>query len=174
MDKPHTINAFRRVLHRLLMMSSLSPLFARIFHRADAFVLRLNGGRFTITSAIAGLPTIILTTIGAKSRLPRVLPIACVPDGEKYALIASNFGQPHFPSWYHNLRTNAECMVRVGNRIKTFVAREIHGVEYDRYWKMAVDIYAGYAAYKERAPRRIHVMLLEPKKRGRGDSAPTS
>jgi len=163
MDKPHRLNSFRRALHRVLMMSSLSPIFARILHRADGFMLRLNGGRFTITSLLAGLPTIILTTIGAKSGLPRILPIACVPDGEKYALIASNFGQSHFPAWYHNLKTNAECMVRVGNRIRTFVAREIHDIEYERYWEMAVDIYAGYAAYKERAGRRIPVMLLEPK-----------
>jgi len=164
MDRPQTINAFRRALHRLLMSPALSPLLARILHRADGLVLRLNGGRFTITSAVAGLPTILLTTTGAKSGLPRSTPIACVPDEGKYALIASNFGQPHFPSWYHNLKNNAECLVRVGNRIRTFVAREIHGVEYDHYWNMAVDIYAGYAAYKERAHRRIPVMLLEPKK----------
>lgn len=164
MDRHHTINTFRRVLHRLLMKSSLSPLFARILHRADGFVLRLNGGRFTITSAIAGLPTILLTTIGAKTGLPRILPIACVPDGDKYVLIASNFGMRHFPAWYHNLKANAECMVRVGNSTGTFIAREIRDAEYDYYWKMAVDIYAGYAAYKERAERRIPVMLLEPKK----------
>lgn len=162
MDKLQNINPFRRALHRCLMSSFLSPLFARILHHADSFVLRLNGGRFTLTSLIAGLPTILLTTIGAKSGLPRALPIACVPDGENYALIATNFGQPKFPSWYHNLKANAECVVRVGNRIKTFIAREIHDDEYDRYWKMALDIYAGYAAYKERTTRRIPIMLLEP------------
>jgi deazaflavin-dependent oxidoreductase (nitroreductase family) len=163
MDKPHTIGPFRRALHRVLMSSFLSPLFARILHRADGFVLGLNGGRFTITSLIAGLPTILFTTIGAKSGLPRTLPIACIPDGEKYALIATNFGQSKFPSWYHNLTANAECGVHVGNRIRTFVARELHGDEYARYWKLAVEIYAGYAAYKERTARRIPVMLLEPK-----------
>jgi deazaflavin-dependent oxidoreductase (nitroreductase family) len=163
MDQPHKIGPFRRALHRLLMSSLLSPLFARILHRADGLVLRLNGGRFTITSVIAGLPTILLTTIGAKSGLPRVLPIACVPDGEKYALIGTNFGQPKFPAWYHNLKANAECSVRVGDRMRTFVARELHGDEYDCYWKLAVEIYTGYAAYKERTARRIPVMLLEPK-----------
>lgn len=164
MDRPHTINAFRRMLHRFLMSSFLSPIFAQILHRADGFVLRLNGGRFTITSLIAGLPTILLTTTGAKSGLLRVLPIACVPDGEKYALLATNFGQSHFPSWYHNLKKNAECFVRVGDTIRTFIARELQGDEYDRYWNMAVNIYEGYAAYKERTTRRIPVMLLEPKK----------
>ncbi len=164
MDRPHTINPFRRVLHRFLKSPFLSPIFARILHRADGLVLRLNGGRFTITSLIAGLPTILLTTTGAKSGLPRALPIACVPDGEKYALIATNFGQSHYPAWYHNLKKNAECVVRVGDTIKTFVARELNGDEYDRYWKMAVDIYAGYMAYKERVSRRIPVMLLEPKR----------
>jgi deazaflavin-dependent oxidoreductase (nitroreductase family) len=163
MDRPQKIGPFRRALHRFLMMSSLSPLFARILHRADGLVLRLNGGRFTITSLITGLPTILLTTVGAKSGLPRVLPIACVPDGEKYALIGTNFGQPNFPSWYHNLKANAECIVRVGYRVGTFVARELHGEEYTRYWNRAVEIYAGYAAYKERTTRRIPVMLLKPK-----------
>ena len=164
MDRPHTINPFRRTLHRILMNPFLSPLLARILHHADNFVLRLNGGRFTITSAIAGLPTILLTTRGAKSGLQRTLPIACVSDGENYALIATNFGQSHFPSWYHNLMANAECTIRVGDKVRTFIAKEIHGDEYDHYWKMAVDIYAGYAAYKERTARRIPVMLLEPKK----------
>jgi deazaflavin-dependent oxidoreductase (nitroreductase family) len=164
MDRPHNINSLRRALHRLLMSSVLSPVFARILHRADGFVLHLNGGRFTITSLIAGLPTILLTTIGAKSGLPRVLPIACVPDGEKYALVASNFGQSHFPSWYHNLKKNSECIVRVGDTIRTFIAREIHDDEYESYWNMAVNIYEGYAAYKQRTSRRIPVMLLEPKK----------
>lgn len=172
MDKPHTINRFRRTLHRVLMTPFLSPLFARILHRADALALHLNGRRFTITSAIAGLPTILLTTIGAKSGLPRSLPIACVPDEERYALVATNFGRPNFPSWYYNLKKNAECIVRVGDKIRTFIARELHGDEYDRYWKMAVDIYAGYAAYKERASRRIPIMLLEPKKLRRDSTAP--
>ena len=164
MDRPHTINPFRCTLHRILMNPFLSPLLARILHHADNFVLRLNGGRFTITSAIAGLPTILLTTRGAKSGLQRTLPIACVPDGENYALIATNFGQSHFPSWYHNLMANAECTIRVGDKVRTFIAKETHGDEYDHYWKMAVDIYAGYAAYKERTARRIPGMLLEPKK----------
>ena len=163
MDRPHTINSVRRAFHRLLMSPFLSPIFARILHRMDGLVLLLNGGRFTLTSVIAGLPTIILTTTGAKSGLPRALPIACVPDGERYALVATNFGQSHFPSWYHNLKKNAECIVRVGDKIRTFIARELHGDEYERYWNLAADIYAGYAAYKQRTSRRIPVMLLEPK-----------
>jgi len=163
MDRPHTINPFQRALHRLLMTRSLSKIFSRILHRADGFVLQLNGGRFTITSAMAGLPTILLTTIGAKSGISRTLPLACVPDGDKYALVASNLGQPRFPSWYCNLKMNPECTVRVGKKIRTFVAHEVFDTEYDRYWKMAVDIYAGFAAYKERVPRRIPIMLLVPK-----------
>jgi len=52
----------------------------------------------------------------------------------------------------------------VGNSIKTFVAREIHDVEYEHYWKMAVNIYAGFEIYRARVERRIPVMVLEPKK----------
>ncbi len=46
-----------------------------------------------------------------------------------------------------------------------YVAREIVGLERERYFQMAADQYAGYLLYKERAAHRhIPVMVLEPKK----------
>jgi hypothetical protein len=43
------------------------------------------------------------------------------------------------------------------------VAREVDGNEYGKYWQLAISYYAGYEKYKERADRRIPIMVLEPK-----------
>lgn len=156
-------NAIQRVLHRFLMLKPVTFILAPILHRLDTQLWKLNGGRFSLTSALAGLPTLQITTIGAKSKLPRTLPLVGLVDGDRIILIASNFGQGCHPAWYHNLKANPECRVQVNGIEKTYRARETEGQERERYWKMAVSIYAGYAAYKINAgERRIPVMALEP------------
>jgi hypothetical protein len=42
------------------------------------------------------------------------------------------------------------------------VAREVNGVERERYWHMAVEIYPGYEAYRQRLKRPVPVIVLEP------------
>ncbi|MBI5840961.1 MAG: nitroreductase family deazaflavin-dependent oxidoreductase [Chloroflexi bacterium] len=161
----HKPNVLRRALHRFLMLAPVSAFLARVLHHLDAAVWKLNGGRFSITSLVAGLPTFKVTTIGAKSKMPRALPLIGFMDGEKIALIASNFGRQFNPAWYHNLKANPECSVQWDGRDENFIARETQGEEREHYWRMAVSFYAGYDAYRVRAGERsIPVMVLEPKK----------
>ena len=158
-----TPNAYQKLLHRLLMLKSVSALLAMILHRADTVLLRLTNGKRTFTQTV-GLPIIELTTKGAKTDRLRTLPLTGLPDGEKLVLIASNFGQMHFPGWYHNLKMHPECEVRFNGKSKRYIAREALGDERDNYFRLAVAYYAGYAKYEERAaPRKIPVMVLEPK-----------
>jgi deazaflavin-dependent oxidoreductase (nitroreductase family) len=161
MKKP---NGLQKLIHRIVMWKPVTAFFAPRLHRIDNFVLKLSGNRFTV-SQLAGWTIIQLTTIGAKSKLPRTTPLIGVLDGERIALIASSFGRAHNPAWYYNLKAYPSCEAFVRGRLEKFMAREIEGEEYRRYWQMAVAIYAGYEKYKERAaPRRIPVMLLEPVK----------
>ena len=149
---------------KFLAWKPVSLLMARILHHADALLLRLSRGRHTFAE-LSGLPIIELTTIGAKSRQPRTLPITGLPDGEKYALIGSNFGQLHNPAWYYNLKANPECVVKKDGVEKKYIAREADEEENMRYYDLAISIYIGYAAYKQRAAhRKIPVMVLEPKR----------
>ena len=55
-------------------------LYARTLHHVDRVVFKLSGGRATVTSALGGLPVVLLTTTGAKSGLPRTLPLLCIRD----------------------------------------------------------------------------------------------
>lgn len=137
---------------------------ARFLHHADTWILRLSSGRLTFAQ-FSGLPIIELTTTGAKSGKRRTLPLTGLPDGDKIALIASNFGQAHHPAWYFNLKANPECTVKKDGREAVYIAREADKSENRHYYDMAISYYIGYAAYKQRAKnRRIPVIVLEPKK----------
>ena len=157
-------NAAQRLLHRFFMLQPVTNFFAPRVHHLDNAVLKLTRGKFTAVE-ILGWNVIQLTTIGAKSEQPRTVPLVGIFNGEKIALIASSFGRRHNPSWYYNLKANPECEVLFKGKSQKYVARETDGNERERYFCMAVDQYAGYQKYRERAPHRnIPVMVLEPKK----------
>ena len=91
--------------------------YARTLHHFDRVAFKLSGGRATVTSVLAGLPVVLLTTTGVKSGLPRTLPLLCIRDERNpttFALVASNWGQTHYPAWYLNLKANprATCSIR--------------------------------------------------------------
>jgi len=156
-------NALQKIVHRFLMLRSVSALLAKILHRADLLMLRLTGSRHTFAELV-GLPILQLTTIGARTNQQHTLPLVGIKDSEGIALIASSFGRTHNPSWYYNLKAHPECDVLFKGRTEKYVARETAGDEYEKYWQMAVSYYKGYEKYKERAaPRHIPVMLLEPR-----------
>lgn len=156
-------NRLQKLLHRLLMLKSVSWMLARILYRVDKLLFRLTRGRFVITR-FAGLPIIQLTTTGAKTGRARTMPLVGIPDGERIALIASNFGQGHNPGWYYNLKANPVCLVRFDDKSLNYIAREAVNAEHERYFQLATSYYEGYKKYKERAaPRHIPVIVLEPK-----------
>lgn len=140
--------------------------FARTLHHLDRLVLRLTGGRTTMSGVLSGLPVIILTTTGARSGLPRALPLLCVPDGLSpgtFALVASNWGGRHHPAWYFNLKANPHAVASIGGRNVECVAREAGGGEYERLWRLAEETYAGFRLYKARARgRRIPIIIMIP------------
>ncbi|MCU0494567.1 MAG: nitroreductase family deazaflavin-dependent oxidoreductase [Chloroflexaceae bacterium] len=153
--------------HRASMAVSGSALGswigARLAPPLDRLVVRLTGGRHSFTSFCTGLPLIWLTTLGAKSGQPRTVPLIGMPVGRELMIIASNWGQAHYPAWYHNLRANPAVSVRSGGSTGRYLAREVSGDERERCWALAVARYPGYAGYKQRATQRtIPVVLLAP------------
>jgi len=127
-------------------------------------MLKLTKGRYSV-SEILGWNIIQLTTVGAKTKQPRVMPLVGLFDGGKIAVIASNFGREHNPGWYYNLKAHPECDVSFKGKSAKYIAREAEGGEREKYFQMAVSQYVGYEKYRERAARRqIPVVVLEPKR----------
>ena len=162
--KPIKPNAFQKLIHQIVMLRPVTAFFAPRTHRLDQAVLKLTNGRYT-ASEILGWQIVNITTIGAKSNQPRTMPLIGIMDNEKIAVIASSFGREHNPGWYYNMKAHPECDVLFNDRLGKYIAREVEGDEYEKYWQMALSFYKGYEKYKERAAHRhIPVMVLEPKK----------
>src|SRR5882757_8913388 len=132
----------------------------QIAPRIDPPLLRLSGGR---VSSVYPTPVMLLTTTGAKSRLPRTLPLVYVTDGEHVILMASNYGKTSHPAWFRNLTANPKVEVLAGKRSGTYAASEITDAgERARAWELALDQYAGYGDYEVRAgDRTIPLVRLE-------------
>jgi deazaflavin-dependent oxidoreductase (nitroreductase family) len=164
-SQPHW---WQRSAQALAWNRHTSKLAARLLPRIDRTVLRLSGNRFTLSSAVSHVPVVMLTTTGAKSGLPRTVPLLAFPDGDKVVLIASSFGAAKHPAWYLNLRANPQALLAFhGQPARPYIAREADGAERDTYWQRASRAYPGYNAYKERTGgREIPVLVLEPAEPG--------
>ncbi len=156
-------NPFHRFMRNFAATAPVSWLFARTLHHVDRPVFRLTGGKHTFASLVSGLPVVMLTTTGAKSGENRTLPLLGLPDGERMVVIASNYGQSHNPSWYHNLRAHPQAELSHDVQTRRVVAREAEGEERERYWRLGLEVYPGWTGYERRAGhRRIPVMVLSP------------
>jgi deazaflavin-dependent oxidoreductase (nitroreductase family) len=157
---------FHSIIQRLAASPPGAWLLARSMHHLDRICLKLSGGRVSMTSLFTGLPVVILTTTGAKSGLPRTLPLLGIRDERDptaFALIASNWGQRHYPAWYFNLRANPRAHCSIAGRVGHYVAHEATEEEYERFWRYAADTYLGYPLYKQRvAGRRIPILIMTP------------
>lgn len=139
-------------------------IFSRLLHHMDRMVFRLSGGKHSAVNLLAGLPVVNLTSTGAKSGQARTTPLLAIVDGDTVVLIASNWGGERNPAWYYNLRANPEAEMDIQGQTRTYIAEELEGEDYQKYWRIAEELYTGYAAYKRRASHRhIPVMALRPK-----------
>jgi deazaflavin-dependent oxidoreductase (nitroreductase family) len=156
-------NFAQRALRSIVASGPGSWVFARILDHIDRPVHRLTRGRHTFASLVSGLPVVMLTTKGARTGRRRTVPLLGLPTEHGVAVIASNFGQEHHPSWYHNLRADPHGEVTVHGRTQRCRAVEAEGAEREAIWQQGLAVYPGWAQYEVRAAhRRIHVLVLEP------------
>lgn len=157
-------SALGRVVRRMTATRPASWVLARTLRHADRLVHWVTRGRTSVTGGLAGLPTIFLTTTGARTGRARVAQLIAVPLGDDLAVIGSNFGQGHHPGWVHNVAKDPHCTVNYrGNSVQA-VARQLEGTEAEGVWATARDLYHAFAIYPELAGgRSIRVFALEPR-----------
>lgn len=112
---------------------------------------------------LAGIPVIIVTTVGRRSGKLRKTPLMRVEHEGAYAAVASQGGAPTHPVWYWNMTAHPHVEVRDKDRIGDYTARELSGSERDLWWERAVAVYPDYADYQENTDRSIPVFVLEPR-----------
>lgn len=105
----------------------------------------------------------LVTTIGAKSGLPRTQPLALIDDSNGLLAIGSNYGRPTHPAWSANLLAHPECTVEFKGPPAQYRAELLTGDARAAAWATATDFYAGYERYRAScAPREIRVFRLAP------------
>jgi deazaflavin-dependent oxidoreductase (nitroreductase family) len=134
---------------------------ANDWNRSIIEEFRTNEGK--VGGMFANSTLLLLTSTGAKSGQPRISPLAYLPDGERFVIIASKAGAPTNPDWYHNLLAYPDATIEVGTDTIAVQATEVKGEERDQLYARMVERAPGFAEYQEKTSRKIPVIALERK-----------
>ena len=157
-------NAFRKLARNLSATAPVSWLLSHTLHRVDKLVFRFSDGKRTFSSFVTGLPVIMLSTTGAKSGKVRTVPVLGLPEGDRFVVFASGYGEnAKRPAWYYNLRAEPEARVSVEGIAHLVRAYEVESEERDRLWRKGLEVYPGFAGYQQRTgEQHIPVIVLTP------------
>lgn len=110
----------------------------------------------------ADKPLLLLTTVGARTGKRRTNPLGYLADSGRYAVFASNIGNPRNPDWYHNLIAQPRVIVEVGTSTfgatATVTAGEQRRILLERY----TALHPQWATYQALTAREFPVILLAP------------
>jgi deazaflavin-dependent oxidoreductase (nitroreductase family) len=163
MESYRQTRLFHRLVRRTAATRPMAMLYGLIQQPLDRFVHRVTGGRATASSWLADVEITMLTTTGAKTGRRRTLPVLGLRDGPDMILIASNFGRPHNPAWYHNLRANPHATIVSEGISREVVARELSGADREHGYRQGEQIFPAFTHYRHwAADRQIPVLRLEP------------
>ena len=122
-----------------------------------------SGGR--VGHRMIGVPSLLLTTTGAKTGNLRTSALVYARDSADYLLVASNGGSDSSPAWLHNIRNRPEVEIQIGRRRMSGTARVIESAdeEYDRlWWLVNENNHDRYTAYQQQTSRPIPVVAVTP------------
>ena len=156
-------NAAQRGVQRVAQTKQGSWLLQRTLYRLDRPVYGWTGGRIIFSEVVAGIPVIMLTATGAKTGLPRTMPVLGIPLNGDLVLMGTNFAQPGSPAWALNLEANPRAHVDWHGHQVDVVARAATPEEREAAWTAAIRFYSGFAKYRERITERpVRIFILEP------------
>jgi deazaflavin-dependent oxidoreductase (nitroreductase family) len=111
----------------------------------------------------AGVPTLLLTTVGRKSGKERVSPLIYLKEGDAYLVVASKGGSDAPPDWYLNLQATPDVRVQVWGEKMRARARTATAAEKPALWRKMTAVWPDYDNYQTKTDREIPVVVLEPK-----------
>jgi deazaflavin-dependent oxidoreductase (nitroreductase family) len=129
--------------------------------RLDRALHRVSGGRLLLGQYL--VPSIVLTTTGHRSGLPRQVPLACMPEPDgSFVVVGSNFGREKHPAWTANLLRDPKAEVGYRGRTIPVTARLLEGAERTEVWPRLLQVWPVYDKYVERSGRELRVFRLSP------------
>jgi deazaflavin-dependent oxidoreductase (nitroreductase family) len=127
-------------------------LCAHVLRRVDHGIQRVSGGRLILSSIVAGLPIVELTTTGARTGRIRSAFVLAIPFGDDIAVAGANFASGTQPGWVANLLADPKAMVGCHTHHVPVVARPATDAEFRQIVTAATRVFPPWAGY----PARIH------------------
>lgn len=116
------------------------------FNKAIIDEFRANGGK--VGGPFEGADMLLLTTTGAKTGRPRLVPLTYLRIDGKLIVVGSLAGADTDPAWVHNLRANPRARIDVGTDSYDVVARELPPAERDATFPTVTAVAPTYAGYQ--------------------------
>ncbi|WP_344255212.1 nitroreductase family deazaflavin-dependent oxidoreductase [Terrabacter carboxydivorans] len=158
-------NPVQRALRGLVASRPGAWVSRRVLHRIDGVAHRIAPGRALPSQWVAAVPVGMLTTTGARSGLPRAVPLMLAPLEDGWGVIASSYGSERPPAWYFNLRAHPRATLEVDGVRHPVRAVQVQGPERERVREAALAYYRGYTAYEMRAGGRdLGFFVLHPER----------
>ena len=120
---------------------------------------RLLGGR---GMRVLGAPTLLLTTVGARTGRTRTKPVAYFPNGdEKWLIVASAAGAARHPAYYVNMAKSPDRIwIEIGRRKLRVKAESLSGASHEEAWRRIASQSPGFQAYQDKTDRLIPIVRL--------------
>jgi deazaflavin-dependent oxidoreductase (nitroreductase family) len=145
------------------MNSLLEKAFGQVLRAHNTIYRKTNGW---IGHRTLWVPSLLLHTVGAKTRKQRTTSLSYARDGDDYLVVASKGGAPEAPGWYHNLKADPAAEINVGPRRFGVTARPVvpGDPDYDRLWQIVNKNNGNrYMDYQSKTSRPIPVVVLTPR-----------
>ncbi|WP_419818704.1 nitroreductase/quinone reductase family protein [Glaciibacter flavus] len=127
----------------------------------EAALRALTNGRVQVSSLL--VPSLVLTTTGAKSGEPRDTVLMYTPDGHGRAIVAgTSFAREHHPSWTYNLSAHPDAEIAVRDKRFSVRATRIPDDERDEAWGRIEAQWPGYRGYERDSGRVVRLFRLQP------------
>ena len=149
-----------RAMQKMATSSWFRKVGPKVVPPMDRVLNKVTGGRVVVSSLL--VPSMVLTTTGRKSGAPRPCPLACMPDGDGWYVVGSNFGQEHHPAWTGNLVAEPRATVTYRGATTQVEAHLLDDDAKTEVWPRLVALWPAYDTYVEVSRRNIRVFRLAP------------
>ena len=120
-----------------------------------------SGGR--IGARLAGLPMLLLTTVGRRSGELRTTPLPYLLEGDNFVTVGSNGGAERDPAWWLNLQADPDARIQLRDRHCGVRAHRAVGDERARLWPRLKEFNPNWRRYERKTSRELPVVVLTPK-----------
>jgi len=149
-----------RVVRKVAASAAFRKVAPKVLPPADRLLHKLSKGRLSLSQLL--VPSMVLTTVGQKSGLSRETPLACVPSGNAWYVVGSNFGRKQHPAWTGNLMAHPDAYVAFAGQQTEVVAQLLSADEKALVWPELIATWPAFDDYAASSGRNIRVFRLLP------------